>query len=124
VGVSVTLPLFDRQQGERASLQVEAALLRARRDVLLQEAQARLGSALAETRALREAEAALAEAPSGERLFVVARAAYEAGEMPVFELLDAHRSALAQSLRRVDSRLAARKAELRLCRAMGVEPTH
>jgi cobalt-zinc-cadmium efflux system outer membrane protein len=122
VGFNVALPLFDRQQGESASLEVEAAFLRARRDVLLQEAQARLGGALAETRALREAEVALAEAPSSERLLVLARAAYEAGEKPVFELLDAHRSALAQALRRMESQLAARRAELRLYEAMGTEP--
>jgi outer membrane protein TolC len=42
--------------------------------------------------------------------------------MRIFELLDAHRSALAQSLRRVDSQLAARRAELGLYRAMGTEP--
>jgi cobalt-zinc-cadmium efflux system outer membrane protein len=122
VGVNVTLPLFDRRQGERAALQIEAALVRARREALVQEARAQVASALAATRALREAEAALAEAPSSERLFVVARAAYEAGEMRIFELLDAHRSALAQSLRRVDSHLAARRAELRLQQAMGIEP--
>jgi cobalt-zinc-cadmium efflux system outer membrane protein len=122
VGVNVTLPLFDRRQGERAALQVEAALVRARREALVQEARAQVASALAATRALREAEAALAEAPSSERLFVVARAAYEAGEMHIFELLDAHRSALAQSLRRVSSHLAARKAELHLYQAMGIEP--
>jgi outer membrane protein TolC len=122
VGVSLTLPLFDRRQGERATFQLEAALARARREALVQEARAQVIGARAEARGLREAEAALAEAPSSERLVVVARAAYEAGEMRIFELLDAHRSALTQSLRRVDSRLAARKAELRLHRAMGLEP--
>lgn len=121
LGFAVSLPLFDRGQGPRAALHAEANLARARRHILALGAQAEADAALAEVHAGREAEAALAQAPSAERLVAIAQAAYEAGEMRIFELLDAHRTALSASLRATEIRLSTRKAELALDVATGTE---
>ncbi len=51
----------------------------------------------------------------------IAQATYEAGEMRIFELLDAYRTSLAAELRATEVRLSARLAEIRLSRAMGIE---
>ena len=48
-------------------------------------------------------------------------AAYDEGEMRLLELLDAYRTTVAVRLRLVDLRLEARRAEIGLDRATGVE---
>jgi len=121
LGFAVSLPLFDHGQGPQAALRAEADLARTRRHILVLAAQADTGTALADVQAGRDAEAALAQAPSAERLIAIAQAAYEDGEMRVFELLDAHRTALSASLRAIEIRLATRKAELALDVATGTE---
>lgn len=121
-GISVSLPVFDRGQAVRSAFRAEAEIARARRAALALEARADAQAALAEARSLREAEAALAGAPPPDRLVAIARAAYGVGEMRIFELLDAYRTALATRLRATEVRLAARRAEEALRRATGGEP--
>lgn len=121
VGFAVSLPIFDRGQGPRAALRAEADLARTRRHILALDAQAEAAAAMAEVDAGREAEGALAQAPPPEKLLGIAQASYEAGEMRIFELLDAYRSALSVAVRGTDIRLAGRKAEVALDRATGVE---
>lgn len=121
IGFTLSVPLFDRGQGPGAALRAEAALARTRREALALEAQAEADAALAQVRAGREAETALAQAPPADRLVSIAQAAYEAGEMRIFELLDAYRTALSATLRSAEIRLAARRAEVFLDRATGVE---
>jgi hypothetical protein len=122
VGVSPTLPLFDRRQGERAALQVEAALARVQRETLIQEAHAQIDGALAEARALREAEAALAEAPPSERLFVVGRGPTKPARCVCSSFWT---PAAARSRNRSGKWMPIWRhdqAEVRLHRAMGIEP--
>ncbi len=119
--VSVPVPLFDRGQGVRAVAQAEGALLRARREVLVRQAQAEAQAALAEAAARREAEQAYAAAEDPEDLARIARTAYEAGEMRILDLLDAYRTALAVRLRMIDLRVDARGAEVELDRSVGAE---
>jgi outer membrane protein TolC len=121
LGFALSLPVFDRGQGSRAALRAEADLARTRRHILALDAQAEADAAMAEVRAGREAEAALAQAPPPEKLLAIAQASYEAGEVRIFELLDAYRSALSVALRVINLRLAVRKAEVVLDRATGVE---
>jgi len=121
LGFTVSVPLFDRGQGPSAALRAEAAIARARRAALGLQAAAEADAALAEVRAGREAEAVLSQAPSPERILGIAQASYEVGEVRIFELLDAYRSALSVTLRATEIRLAVRKAEVALDRATGTE---
>jgi cobalt-zinc-cadmium efflux system outer membrane protein len=121
VGGSIALPLFDRGQGPRAVAEAEAALLRNQRAALSLEAVAGAEAALAEAEARRGAEAAYESAPPADELARIARAAYEEGETKILELLDAYRTALAVRLRAIDLHLEARKAEIELDRATGVD---
>jgi outer membrane protein TolC len=122
LGISVSLPVFDRGQHLRSARRAEEEAARTHGLILAQQASAEARAALAEVRALRESEAALARAPSAARLLLIAGAAYEEGEMRIFELLDAHQTALETRLRATDLRLAARRAEVALDLTMGGEP--
>jgi outer membrane protein TolC len=51
-----------------------------------------------------------------------AESAYREGERPLFELLDAYRTARDTRLAGLELRRAARRAELRLLRATGRKP--
>jgi cobalt-zinc-cadmium efflux system outer membrane protein len=119
--ISFSLPLFDRGQGSRAIARAEEALLRTRREALARQVMAQAESALAEAIARREAAGAYAAAGDPEELVGIARAAYEAGEMRILELLDAYRTALAVHLRTIDLRAEARRAEIELNRVLGTE---
>ncbi len=120
-GVSFSIPLFDRGQGTSAVATSEAAQLRAQRDVLARRAESEAESALAEAVALREAEKAYRVAGNPEELVTIARAAYEAGEMRILELLDAYHTALSARLKSIELSSGARRAEVELNRALGME---
>jgi len=120
-GITFSLPLFDRGQGTRAVASSEAALLRAQREALARRAEAEAESALAEAEALREAEKAYRVAGNPEELVTIARAAYEAGEMRILELLDAYRTALSARLKAIELSAGARHAEIELSRSLGAE---
>lgn len=121
LGFALSLPLFDHGRGPGAALRAEAAIARTRRAALGLQAAAEADAAMAEVRAGREAEAILSQAPSPERILGIAQASYEVGEVRVFELIDACRSALSVTLRATEIRLAVRKAEVALDRATGTE---
>jgi outer membrane protein TolC len=121
LGLAFSIPLFDRGQGARGVATAEAALLRARCEALDRQAGAEAEAAYAEAVARREAERRYAAAGDPHELITIARAAYEGGEMRIFELLDAYRTALAVRLRMLELRAAARKAEVALGRVMGAE---
>lgn len=121
VGVSFTLPLFDRGQGARAAFLAESALLRARREALLLEATAAVEAAYAESEARRQAEQSYASAGDPDDLIHISSAAFEGGAMRILELLDAHRTALQARLRAIELHAEARRAEINLDRALGEE---
>ena len=121
LGFSFAIPLFDRGQGPRAVALAEAALLRTRREILVGSAAADAEGALFEAQSRREAETAYAEGAFADELIRIAKTAYEEGEMKIFELLDAYRTTLAVRLRLIDLQSEARRAEIAIDRATGVE---
>jgi outer membrane protein TolC len=121
LGISFSIPLFDRGQGARGVSAAEAALLRARREALARQVEAEAEAAYARAVAARDAEEIYVAAGDAEQLVSIARAAYEGGVMRILELLDAYRTALAAQLRLLELQAAARRAEAVLGRALGTE---
>ena len=122
LALAFSLPLFDR--GQSASVaRAEADVLRARREALALEVQAEVTAAHAVASARREAEAAYLGGADSEELVRIARATYEAGELRIFELLDAYRTGLEVRLRGISLQAEARRAEVALFRALGQEVT-
>jgi cobalt-zinc-cadmium efflux system outer membrane protein len=105
IGVSLPLPLFDRNQGEilaakRAGLAAEQGRREAERRLedQLSEAWTRLADAHDEVRALRE----LALPPATEA-FEITRRAFEKGDVPFLSVLDAERTLVRLRSRHVDA---------------------
>ena len=121
LGFSFSLNLFDHGQGPQAVAHAEALLLRTRREAVARQAEAEAEGALGIVEARRQAEAAYGAAADANGLMRIARAAYEGGESKILDLLDAYRTALTVSLRLVDLRVEARRAEIDLDRATGKE---
>jgi cobalt-zinc-cadmium efflux system outer membrane protein len=122
VALAFSLPLFDRAQSARVA-QADAEVVRARREALALQVGAEVKAAHARAAARRDAEAAYLGAADPDSLVRIARAAYEAGEMKIFELLDAYRTALDVRLRAVALQGEARRAEVALDQALGREMT-
>ncbi len=120
-GLSFSLNLFDHGQGAQAVAHAEALLLRTRREAAARQAEGEAEGALGIVEARRQAETAYGAVADAEGLMRIARAAYEGGESRILDLLDAYRTALTVSLRLVDLRVEARRAEIDLDRATGVE---
>lgn len=123
-GLALSLPLFDHGQAERARAiaNKKLALSEARtleRAVPLavqntyDELTLRLGQA---TRYEKE------HIPKLDALIRRAEVSYREGERPVFELLDAYRTAREVRLRYLDLRREAKRSELKLWRALGRKP--
>ncbi|MCE9671703.1 TolC family protein [Myxococcus stipitatus] len=113
VGLTLPLPLFERQQGPRAQAEARERLARARRAELLDVAHARLTLALAEVterreRRARQREGALKRA---EALRDIAEAAYRGGSADLLVLMDAERTAREARLTAVDLALDVVEAE-------------
>jgi cobalt-zinc-cadmium efflux system outer membrane protein len=123
-GLSLTLPIFDHGQGEAAG--ASARLRQARSRQRLIEAQVTSAVATAHgalTRALAQAERfERTQVPRLDRLVRRAQVSYREGERPVFELLDALRTARAVRLRSLELKREAGRIELELRRAVGRRP--
>ena len=123
-GVSLSLPVFDHGQGEAA--QAQARLTRAAASVKLleQEVASELLTAQESfARTLAQAERfQQTQLPRLERLVRRAAVSFQEGERPVFELLDAYRTARAIRLRQVELDRQVRLADLELSRALGLTP--
>lgn len=123
-GVSLTLPVFDHGQGERARAIASRRVAEAEARLLEREIPASIGAATEELE-LRVAQARkFAEVQLGqlEALLRGAEVSYREGERPVFELLDAYRTAREVRLRELDLRRDASLSELELWRALGRRP--
>jgi outer membrane protein, heavy metal efflux system len=120
--VGVEIPVFDRGTGQR-----DAAASRARRSAAERWlAEARLAaearSALGELRARRAGALLLSDHESEETSFLaIAEAAYEAGEIGVAELIDAHRTELSVARERIERSRLARESYIEL-QYVGGEP--
>jgi cobalt-zinc-cadmium efflux system outer membrane protein len=122
-GISAPLPLFDRNRGAVAAATANA-----------QAAQARLAMAQAEQDSDRRAATAQAVAASqmleasgqaesaASEAYRLARIGYDAGRLPLSEVLAARRDLIAARGRAVDTKLARVKALANLARAQGVLP--
>ena len=122
--VDVGIPLFDRQQGERARASAalslaesrrerEVATLEVTRSALRAQAEARIASAERLTTRLR---------PEAEALGAIAKASFAEGELEVFALLDALESQTQLAEQSTEEALRALEAVLALEALMPVQP--
>lgn len=122
-GVSVSLPLFDRNRGAVAAAnanvqaaQARLAMAQAEQDGDRRAATVQVAAAGQTLEASRQAESAASEA------YRLARIGYDAGRLPLSELLVARRDLIAARGRAVDAKLARVKAFSDLARAQGRIP--
>jgi len=121
VGVSVALPLFDRNQGavleasrraDKASDELQAARLRLSAE--LQEAANRLAVARASLQVLQTTVL-----PSAQQAYDAASKGFEAGKFGFLEVLDAQRSLLQARSRHLNTLAAAHQAAAVIDRIVG-----
>ncbi|MGZ3364611.1 MAG: TolC family protein [Caulobacteraceae bacterium] len=122
-GVSMPLPLFDRNRGSVDAARGELAAADARLDAARFQAeaeartgQARLRASEARLRAARDTEAAAAEA------YRLTRLGYEGGKTSLLELQAARRALTDARAQTLDTRVARLLAEASLARLQGVVP--
>lgn len=120
-GVSLTVPLFDHGQADRARAQAIARAAQADREIIAREVPARVGAShqalvrtVARARAVRDDQLGQLEL-----LLRSAETAYREGGGNVIELLDAYSKARDTRLRDLELRRDARAAELDLWLALG-----
>ncbi|MEQ1580478.1 MAG: TolC family protein [Steroidobacteraceae bacterium] len=122
-GVSIPVPLFDRNRGAiaaaRAELDAAGARLRATR--LDTEAEWRSASAQSTSGQSRQLAADKAES-SAREAYRLARIGYDAGRTPLYELLSTQRALTESRLRSLDARLTRLRAEASLARIAGRIP--
>ncbi len=121
-GVALSLPIFDRGQGEVARQQARLATANAEASALAARIEARQSAALARVEAARQALAsvdeALALAPP-EALRSAARSAWAEGRFSVVELLDAETQWAEAREARLQALLDLRLAEIERLAAFG-----
>lgn len=117
-GVSVPLPLFDRNRGNIAAARADISIAEARLNAARLEAEAAVRTSATRIAA---SETRLAAAREGERTaeeaYRLARIGYEAGKLPLVELVSARRAladARTQSIAAAVERIGAQAAQARL----------
>jgi len=123
ITVHATIPLFDRNQPERALADARASQAAARaeafQDVLRAETAA-LRAAVIERRAT--AERYRTDAVDGaDQIERIAQVSYDAGERGILELLDAYRTGVSARLRQATLDAGVRQAEIELAFVSGWE---
>jgi cobalt-zinc-cadmium efflux system outer membrane protein len=122
--VDVGIPLFDRQQGERARASAALSLAESRRE----REETTLQVTRSAFRAQAEARIAAAERlatklrPEAEALGVIAKASFAEGELEVFALLDALESHTHLAEQSTEEALRALEAVFALEALMPVQP--
>jgi cobalt-zinc-cadmium efflux system outer membrane protein len=123
-GLALSLPFLDYGQADAERARARLRVARAEQKVVEQLVlvQVRTNSEnLART--VKQAQRfETSQVPRLERLVKRAEVAFQEGERPVFELLDAYRTARGIRLRAVELRLQARLAEVELWRSRGFGP--
>ena len=121
VGVSIPLPLFDRNQGsiyeatklaDKAGDEMEATRLRLASEV--QQASSRLGVARTSLNTLQTTVL-----PAAESAYEAATKGFEAGKFGFIDVLDAQRSLLAARSRYLNTLAAAYQAATAIDRIVG-----
>ncbi|SDJ51162.1 TolC family protein [Microbulbifer yueqingensis] len=114
LSLGVEVPLFDNGSGEARAESARFRRLRAERALLETRLAADTRAVLRELRARRGAALAARSAASGASLVAIAETAYEAGEISVLELIDAHRTELSTQREAVRRARAARQSYIKL----------
>lgn len=113
--VGVEIPVFDRGTGERDAASSRARRSTAERWLAEERLAAEARSALGELQARRAGALLLSDHESEETSFLaIAEAAYEAGEIGVAELIDAHRTELTVARERIERSRLARESYIEL----------
>lgn len=94
LSLGVTVPLFSNGSGQARAASAQSRRLSAERDLLASRLGADARSLIRELEARRSAAIELIETRPETSLASIAEAAYEAGEISVVELIDAHRTEL------------------------------
>jgi cobalt-zinc-cadmium efflux system outer membrane protein len=122
-GISISLPIFDRNRGDIAAARAELSAAEARLTAAQLEAQADLRAAEAEADAVgSRLEAAAQGEQSAREAYRLARIGYEAGRTPLFELQGTRRALTEAQLRSLDARIARVQAQAALDRLAGRIP--
>ena len=123
VGVSMPVPLFDRNRGAIAARNAELAAAEARVTAAKLEADANWRSALAQARAAENRLTASNELESAAgEAYRLARLGYDSGRTPLIELLTVRRALTDARARALDARVARIEAEATLARLAGRIP--
>lgn len=123
VGVSLPLPLFDRNRGNLDAAQAELRAADARLAGARQEAEAGIDAARARLRAsASRVRAADAGAEAAEEAYRLARIGAEAGRIAQLELRVTRAALITAKTSAVDARLARAEAEIDLARLEGRAP--
>lgn len=122
-GISVPLPLFDRNRGAVKAANAQVAAAEARLNGARLQAEASWAAATAQAGAgeARLAAATQAEVAAREG-YRLARIGYEAGKSSLMELSAARRALAEAQTRLIDARLARVRAEAQLARLTGRAP--
>jgi cobalt-zinc-cadmium efflux system outer membrane protein len=122
-GVSVALPIFDRNRGGIAARVAELSSTEARLDAARLEAAANWRAAVFQAHAADKRLAASEETETTAlEAYHLSRIGYDAGRTPLIELLATRRGLIDAQLRSVDARLARIQAEATLARLSGRIP--
>jgi cobalt-zinc-cadmium efflux system outer membrane protein len=119
--VSLSIPLFDHGQAQRAQAEAQRSLASARSEALTRGIDAEVQRELASFRAAHQALSRFESLTSGqiEALLAAAQRGYREGERTILELLDAQRAQTEVAQRRLSLLGAAKRAEARLRAAAG-----
>lgn len=120
-GVTLSLPLWDRQRGLAQTAEGEARSARGQRALLETELQGELAGAREEAVSLRKAGIELREQVRSASADVVRMSSlgYQAGELGILELLDAYRGGVEDELSALDMEHGARLARIELDQLVG-----
>lgn len=116
IGLSMRIPLFDRNQGKRASAKAAAQASEAEYRLALAELRGDIRGRWLQLRALLESTEAyrLSNAASTRKLLRAAESGYRGAEVGVLEVVDAYESALEAELRVLKLQKQARDAHIDL----------
>lgn len=119
-GVSATIPLFDRNQGNISAARADLSAAEARLRVASLSAQADYRGATAQVEAAEtRLEAATASERASAEAYRLARIGYDSGRIALAEVLSTRRTLVEARERVLEARLARVRAEAELSRAQG-----
>jgi cobalt-zinc-cadmium efflux system outer membrane protein len=122
-GISMPIPIFDRNRGDIAAARADLTAADARLAAARIEAGAQWRAASAQIVAANSRLTASDQGETSAReAYRLARIGYDAGRTPLFELLGTRRALTEAQLRSVDARLARVRAQAALSRLAGRIP--